>query len=160
MDGFDSVKIIKAARFLCVNNYNKRRETKTHIQYTITILPGFLIPYGRIPIDKLLDAVSGYINGKYGTYYAAALVCWCSSRHSFSLYYLRILYKITPWCRLLKINITQTTSESSQPGNDEIEGKWDLIVRELKSRAEETETPQWQAQGHTNFFFHNMGLGP
>lgn len=156
-------KIIKVIRYLCINNYKKRLETNELLQYTITILPGFLISYGRIPVNKILDAFSGYIKGEIRTYYAAAIACGVSSRHSFRLYYIRILKRLTSWCGQLQIRNCQTEMTDSTPDAgpcEEIEQQWELTAGELKKQATREKVMHWQGRGHSWFCIKKMGLGP
>jgi len=64
--------VIKVPRFFCENNYRERVKTGEKKQYTLTILPGFLVPYSIIPLDVIHEAVDRYINESVATQQASA----------------------------------------------------------------------------------------
>jgi hypothetical protein len=125
------------------------------LQYTITILPACLIPYSRIPVEKIFKGFTGYINKKIKTHFEATIILGCNNRHSFRLYYIRIIKKIDTWLALF-----QTKSEEEPAVNKSLSGKWKTIVTGMKDWASPHLTDKWQAYGHTVLCYKKMGLGP
>lgn len=52
----------RVPRIFCEINYHKRLKTGELKQYTLTILPGFLIPYSTVPLDPVHQALASYIS--------------------------------------------------------------------------------------------------
>ena len=80
-----------ALRFLCLPNFEKRKKTGDRIQYTFTILPSFLIPYSRIPINFIIAAVTKYeinrgIKGSSITVKQFALIMLAYDKKTFYLH--------------------------------------------------------------------------
>jgi len=75
----DIIVVIKVPRFFCENNYRERVETGEKKPYTITILPGFLVPYSIIPLDAIHEAADRYITDPGTTQQAAAFCMHCEN---------------------------------------------------------------------------------
>lgn len=93
--------MIKVPRFFCENNYRERVETGEKKPYTITILPGFLVPYSIIPLDAIHEAADRYITDPGTTRQAAAFGMYCENSLSFRLHFLRINNRLSEWIALL-----------------------------------------------------------
>jgi hypothetical protein len=152
----DKVLIIKVVRIFCAYNYQQRKKEQKPLQYTITILPGCLIPYSRIPIEKVIEGFTGYINNKLKTHFEATLILGCNNRYSFRLYYIRIIKKIDTWLALFQPEL----KEGETAVNKSISKKWKTIVIGMKDWASPHLTDKWQAYGHTMLCHKKMGLGP
>lgn len=85
---------------MCDTCYEENLITDDKIQYTITILPGFLIPHSRVPVPDIWTAANEYLN-ENKTQQEAALSMNCNSRHSFSRYYRRLCTRIGMWIAFL-----------------------------------------------------------
>jgi len=93
--------VIEVVRVFCGVNYRIRRETGEPKPYTLTILPGFLIPYSVIPVDPVHEALDGYIRKDELTQAGAALAMRCLSAASFRLFYSRVSERLESWTALL-----------------------------------------------------------
>lgn len=120
-------------RFFCETNYEIRKKTGEEKQYTITILPGFLIPHSTIPIDPVHQAADNYITRSQLNQVGAALRMYCSNPISFRLFLSRIRTRIEGWITLL-LQLVLT-----------LEGH---IKEADVKRAEGTERQRLQAQWH------------
>jgi len=92
---------IEVVRIFCEVNYRIRKQTDEPKQYTLTILPGFLIPYSRIPVDPVHRALDSYIGKGELKQEGAAMKMWCLSAASFRLFYLRVCRRLEGWTALL-----------------------------------------------------------
>ncbi len=84
-------------RFFCENNYKERKLTGKKKQYTITILPGFLVPYSIIPLDDIQEATNRYINNPETNQQTAAFSMHCENTLSFRLHFSRIKNRLSEW---------------------------------------------------------------
>lgn len=84
-------------------------------------MPGFLIPFSRVPIPDIFNALEEYINNNV-TQQQAALVMNCNSRHSFKHYLSRFTSILDKWISSLKENSTQHNKVSKYSG---IKGTWE-----------------------------------
>jgi len=82
---------------LCENNYIERIETGEKKQYTITILPGFLVPYSIIPLDDIHEAADRYISDPGTNQQSAAFSMHCENPLSFRLHFFRIKNRLSEW---------------------------------------------------------------
>ena len=153
----DQVIIIKVIRIFCIYNYQQRKKHQKPLQYTITVLPGCLIPYSRIPVEKVFKAFTGYINNKIKTHFEATLILGCNNRHSFRLYYIRIIKRIDTWLSLFQI---EESKEGETAISRPVSKKWKTIITGLKDWASPHLTDKWQAYGHTMLCHKKMRLGP
>jgi hypothetical protein len=126
------------------------------LQYTITILPACLIPYSRIPAEKVFNAFTDYINKKTKTHFEATLILGCNNRHSFRLYYIRIIGKLDTWLTFFQ----SESKEGEEAVNKSVNMKWKTIVTSMKDWTSPHLTDKWQAYGHTMLCHKKMGLGP
>jgi hypothetical protein len=144
---------IKVIRILCTNNLKKRKETHERLQYTITVLPAPLIPHSRIPVQVIFSTVTDYINGVIANQYRAALLIFCSSRHSFRLYYMRIIARHADWyvffCGKREEALPEPESES-----------WTAVITLMKEYARPLHLTWWESYTHAALCLNGMGLGP
>jgi len=78
-NGEDEVVRILVPRFYCEKNHQKAKEGGEDKQYTITILPGFLIPYSRVRVESVHKAIGEYITNLSVNEIGAALLMNCLS---------------------------------------------------------------------------------
>jgi len=76
-------------------------ETGEKKQYTITILPGFLVPYSIIPLDAIQEATDRYITELGTNQQFAAFIMHCGSTISFRLHFSRIKNRLSEWIAFL-----------------------------------------------------------
>ena len=95
-----SAVAILVPRIICETNHRIRKETGEAKQYTLTVLPGFLIPYSTIPVDSVYRAVNSYLTESGLKQVGAALRMRCWSSASFQLFYSRILERVEAWTTL------------------------------------------------------------
>ena len=152
-------------RILCKDNHKIRKETGEEIQYTITVLPGFLIPHSRVVIPNLFRALEEYFNGEI-TQQQAALLMNCNSRHSFALFYRRFSLFSHKWLSFLSEVFHQQKLEST--AFQDINRKWNQLIA-LISRLKIGQIIKTSPRGdmilrfeyaHSFFDGNKMGLGP
>lgn len=93
--------ITEVVRIFCEVNYSIRKQTDGLRQYTLTILPGFLIPHSVIPVDLVHYALESYITKGGLVQVGAALKMRCCSAASFRLFYSRVCRRLDEWTALL-----------------------------------------------------------
>jgi hypothetical protein len=152
----DTVTEITVIRIICLHNLKKRKETRQALQYTITVLPAALIPYGRIPVNAVFNAITGYFNGEIATQYAAALAIFCESRHSFRLYYMRMVAGINGWHTLF----SRLQGETGKTLPEPIGERWPILIVLMEETAWPVRSNWWQAYCHSVLCYNGMGLGP
>lgn len=70
------------------------------MQYTITVLPSFLIPYSRVLFDKVIEAVDDHlVNGK--TQSESLDKMGCINILTFRLHFSRVIKLLPEWIELL-----------------------------------------------------------
>lgn len=110
----DNSKRELVVRVWCEESFQEKQATGQDIQYTITVLPGFLIPFSRVPVPDIWNATDGYMNENM-TQQQAALLMNCNSRHSFSLYYKRLCTRLNLWivihAKMLNISYSGQTPD-------------------------------------------------
>jgi len=116
-------------RIRCRENKKKREETGEKFQYTITILPGFLIPHSRVTIPALFEAFEGYCNEGI-TQQQATLLMNCSSRHSFNLYYKRFSSLCYKWITFLTKSLQLHKLETKEKPDD-LKKKWNEFTSRI-----------------------------
>ncbi|RKX72780.1 MAG: hypothetical protein DRP87_20070, partial [Spirochaetes bacterium] len=100
-NGGEETATTKVVRIFCENNYRIRKRTGEEKQYTLTILPGFLIPYSTIPVDLVHQALDNYITNPGLMEVGAALKMRCLNAASFRLFYSRVCRRVEQWTTLL-----------------------------------------------------------
>ena len=143
---------IKVIRILCIGNLEKRIRTGELLQYTITILPAFLIPHSRIPVSAVFNAIDYYITRK-SNQFEAAQILYCESNHSFALFFKRIGAHIDDWNNLL-------SKETDDNFDISFCEKWSRIIPVMKDFASPNYTEFWCEYSHSHFCQNKMGLGP
>jgi len=93
----EEIATIEVVRIFCEVNYRIRKTTGEPKQYTLTLLPGFLIPHSRIPVDPVHQALDSYMTKGGLKQQGAAMMMRCLSAASFRLFYLRIRSRIEGW---------------------------------------------------------------
>lgn len=150
----DEVSVVHVIRIYCEINYKLRIETKEPLQYTLTVLPAFLIPHGRVQVNLVLQSFNMYVNKELKNQHIAALHIGCDSRHSFRLYYQRIMSRLDIWSSLFE-----------KKGEAElvylpVGKKWEKIQHGLKDWPDPMLIDHWAAYGHAILSHKKMGLGP
>jgi len=153
-------------RIKCKDNQKKRKETREKVPYTITILPGFLIPHSRVTIPNLFKAFEGYCNEEI-TQQQATLLMNCNSRHSFNLYYKRFSSLFYKWITFLAKSLQQHKLEIKEQPVD-LKKRWSKftsrIIRLKIDHIFETSTPVKMffrlEYAHSLLDGNKMGLGP
>jgi len=134
-DGF-VVVIIQVPRFFCEPNYLFQTKTKIKKQYTITILPGFLIPYSTIPVNPVHEALNSYITKTMWKRLEAAIRMTCASVISFRLFFSRVAERLEGWIDLLVKLVIDASGEVMGPETGRkvhrdpksLQEKWDWFV--------------------------------
>lgn len=161
----DNSKKIIVIRIFCQHNFQLREETGEQLQYTVTILPAFLVPHSRVPLPDIYNAFDMYVSDKQEIQQEAALIMNCQSRHSFRLYYTRFCNLVDKWIFFLS-EFLSILSENEIPVK--IGKKWgrfkELLKNYLSSIFGENSAPMRTRRGfiqaHVTFLHINMGLGP
>ena len=124
---------IKVVRIFCEVNYRIRKQTGEPKQYTLTILPGFLIPYSVIPVDPVHQALESYITKGDLRQVGAAVKMRCLSAASFRLFYSRVCGRLESATALLVAlvlalggKIEQTDVGQERPR--ELQAQWGWFV--------------------------------
>jgi hypothetical protein len=144
---------IKVVRIICEYNLKQRKETKELLQYTMTVLPSSLIPHSRIPVHVIFNTVTNYMNGAIANQYRAALLIFCSSRHSFRLYYMRIIARHTDWYAFF-------SGIREEPLIGPETESWAQVISLMKEYARPLHTEWWESYAHAVLCLNGMGLGP
>lgn len=92
--------VSRVPRIFCEINCRIRKETGERKQYTLTVLPSFLVPYSRIPVETVHEALDGYIRTRC-LQIGAALRMHCLSASSFRLFYRRVCERLGRWLFIL-----------------------------------------------------------
>ena len=91
----------RVLRFICEARHLIRKQTAEALQYTITILPNFLISYSTVPVDPVYSAVAGYLGTSGLTQVGAAQWMSCLGAITFRVFFSRIRNRIEGWITLL-----------------------------------------------------------
>jgi hypothetical protein len=170
----EEVVATQVPRIFCEINHRKRLDTGELKQYTLTILPGFLIPYSTIPLDPVHQALKSYISEGRLTQVGAAMRMGCLSPASFRLFYSRVRERVQSWTDLL-IQLVVTLGghireeAPNPPQQTELQARWAwfvLLSAEYMSRYARLPNTKVIAQKFVWQYMyavlsrHNMGLGP
>ena len=164
-------------RFICELNRLIRQQSGEEKQYTITILPGFLISYSTVPVDPVHNAVAGYLGASGLTQVGAALRMHCFNAISFRVFLNRVRDRIEGWITLLVEQVHDLEGQvkgvdvSRTPPNDPespaVLWKWFayLSAEYLRLHARIPGTEVVPKQFHHRYIHcllsrHHMGLGP
>ena len=170
----EGVVATQVPRIFCEINHRKRLDTGELKQYTLTILPGFLIPYSTIALDPVHQALESYIGEGGLTQVGAAMRMGCLSPASFRLFYARVRQRVQSWTDLLiQLVITlggHIREEAPKVTNQsEPEARWGwfvLLSTEYMSRYSRLPNTQVIAQRFIWQYMYavlsrnHMGLGP
>jgi hypothetical protein len=174
-DGEDDVVETRVPRFFCKPNYLRQQETGEKIPYTVTILPGFLIPHSIIPVDPVHTAINIYITGSWLKQVGAAQRMNCRNPISFRLFFSRVRKRLEDWIALLlQLLVTlegqvkeARATEPREPQNLKAQWAWFVWLTSecvrLYARIPDAQVvPQrflWQYI-YCLLSRHRMGLGP
>ena len=133
----DERQWIRVVRVVCRTNKRRRKEGGEQLQYTLTILPGFLIPYSTVGVDEAHAAVESYIGERRVNQVGAAMLMGCVDPASFRLFYRRVGQRIQGWVGVLAQVVLalggQITEEARAEGREMLEAQWvwyELLVRQ------------------------------
>lgn len=99
--GTDTNVRTQVPRIFCEPSFQIRKQTGQPRQYTLTILPGFLIPHSRVPVQQVHRALDGYITEPELQQVGAALRMKCLSPASFRLFFSRVCARLGNWTAAL-----------------------------------------------------------
>ena len=164
---------ILVPRLICEPNKQRRKQTGELVQYTIRILPGFLIPYSRVVVDAVQEALDSWLSEQAVSQIGAALRMGCLSPLSFRLFYHRVRKRIAAWLIVLVELVGELGGEIAEHGgaadHEPFRAQWmwfHLLVAEYLrayARLPETqpilESMRWQHL-YALLSHHQMGLGP
>jgi len=166
---------MEVPRFFCEPNYLQRKKTGEKKQYTITILPGLLIPYSTIPVDPVHSAIHSYITHSWLKQVGAARRMNCRSSISFRLFFFRVRKRLEDWIALLlQLVITlegevkeARRTERKEPRDLQDQWAWFMWLTSecvrLYARIPDTEVVPRKFLFHYIYCLlsrHRMGLGP
>lgn len=172
-DGSEDKEWLRVPRLICPVNKRRREECGASLQYTVTILPGFLISFSTIVVDAVHHGLENYLDKQTVTQIGAALLMGCRNPRSFRLFYLRACRRMHLWTGLLIQLVTMLggalAEERKTDERDRINGGWmwfSHVAEEylrLYGRVPDAdlilEAFQWQYL-YALFGAHRMGLGP
>ena len=119
---------LRAPRLICRENKRRREKSGKPLQYTVTILPGFLISYSTILVDAVHRGLDSYLGKQTVTQTGAALKMGCRNPRSFRLFYLRASRRMYLWTGLLMQLVTMLggtlSQEQKTDGKDQLHGGW------------------------------------
>lgn len=93
--------VIQVPRLICEVNKRKRVEGGERLQYTVRILPSFLIPHSCVVLDRVHEALESFIGHPGATRVGATLRMGCVNPMSFRLFLGRVRDRITTWLDML-----------------------------------------------------------
>jgi len=176
LDGSAKARIvIEVPRLICGVNKQKRRDSGESLQYTLRILPGFLIPHSRVVVDKVHEALESFIGHAGATRVATTLRMGCVNPLSFWLFLQRVRDRITRWLDVLVRLIGELGGEIAEHQqaratvSEPLAAQWKwfhLLVAELVraySRLPGTQPILEGLRWHYVYALmsrHQMGLGP
>lgn len=119
----------KVVRIFCGNNYRLRKQTEEEKQYTLTLLPGFLIPYSTVPVDSVHQALDNYITNPGLMEVGAALKMKCLNAASFRLFYSRVCRRLELWTSfllqlVLSLGGKIKEADASQEQRQKLQAQW------------------------------------
>ena len=124
--------VSRVPRIFCEINCRIRKETGERKQYTLTVLPSFLIPYSRIPVETVHEALDGYIRGTL-LQIGAALRMHCLSTSSFRLFYRRVCERLGRWVLILAGSLSAFAEAVGEvvvgkPKREKLRGQWQCFL--------------------------------
>jgi len=178
--GINEIAKIKVVRIWCENNYQEREQTGEAKQYTITILPCFLVPHSIIPVTVIFEAVNEYLSSiinsqnketsekEHVSQLKAAFIMYCENSQSFFRYLQRIKERIPNWLFLIMqpiLEILGNPTGSVSGSNMSLGDSWYLFYKHFIkyfnpcTKLDNIEN-QHACYIHTLLCEKNMGLGP
>jgi len=133
--GASDVVCTLVPRFFCEINFLLRQKTGEKKQYTITILPGFLVSHSTIPVDRIHQALHRYIT-QWLNQVGAAIRMDCVNPISFRLFLCRARGRLEDWIKLLiqmvltlEGQVKEAHGGLTEHGNTaSLEAKWEWFV--------------------------------
>jgi len=168
------IATIEVVRIFCEINYHIRKTTGKPKPYTLTILPGFLIPHSRIPVDPVHQALDSYLTKDGLKQQGAAMKMRCLSAASFRLFYSRVHSRICGWTDwlvqlVLALGGQVKSADVAHDQSREPEARWSWFVllaseyvriySRLPSAKVIARRYLWQ-HIYAALSRHRMGLGP
>ena len=90
-----------------MHNYLIRKNENIKLQYTLTLLPFFMVPYSKVLFDNTLKAIDNYIGNEKSNQIIASNELNFENTKSFRLFYSRIQKRILKWIAIMAQLITQ-----------------------------------------------------
>lgn len=113
-------KNILVMRILCEPNFILRKEKKIKKQYTLTILPSFLIPFSRIPLDPIIKSIDKYITDPEVSMDDAVSLMGAENIKTFRLHFSRIRKLLNKWISFLAGQIIELSGKIEVEKADQI----------------------------------------
>lgn len=166
-------QVLSVVRIICPVNREKRKKTSNPLQYTLTLLPAFLIPYSTVPVDKVECALTEYAGGKMSDIEAAMLM-GCENVKSFRHYWKRAQARISAWLMLLvremaALNVREAVNLENSIGNSSFAFQWQRLHELMELYYSEYQKMPGSNKVDLQFCFlsfhakltqNKMGLGP
>lgn len=166
----ENMVIIVVPRLYCPVNHRRRKDSGEPKQYTITVLPGFLVPYSRILVDTIHAALHGYLlhgDAQGRSYEQAAYTMNCAQPVSFARYLARVKLRLPAWIvtltdLLVDLGVEITQADEHGHGGQDLRRQWMcflyLVTKIVQARVV-AEPLRWQYV-YGMFSYQRMGLGP
>lgn len=87
---------ISVVRLICETAFLASKKNGRKIQYTITVLPHFLVPHSILPVENIFESINAYLS--YGiSMEKAAFLMFCVNVLTFRLHFSRTMERISLW---------------------------------------------------------------
>jgi hypothetical protein len=164
---------IPVPRIICPPNKERRQAGDPSLQYTLRVLPGFLIPYSRVVVDAVQGALRGYLGQRELNEDGAAFRMGCLNPSSFRLFYRRVRRRIGAWISFigeLLLSLGGTISSQQPPAaSPGLGAQWAwytrlalewLRVHDRQPGSSVILRPLWWQYVYAALARRQMGLGP
>ena len=168
-----STEWILVPRVICLLNKLRRQEGDASVQYTLRVLPGFLIPYSRVVVDAVQGALEAYLGRQEVTGPGATFRMGCLNPSSFRLFTRRVRERIGPWISFIGeivLSLGGTVSAQQPPAAASgLRAQWAwyaplvcewLRVHERQPGSAVILGPLWWQYVYAALARRQMGLGP
>lgn len=168
-----STEWILVPRLICLPNKQRKRDGEIGVQYTLRVLPGFLIPYSRVVVDAVQGALRAYLGQQEVTEEGAAFRMGCFNPSSFRLFYQRVCRRIAGWVTFISelvLTLGGTVSSQQPPaGSPGLRAQWAWYIRlalewqgvhDRQPGASVILRPLWWQYVYAALARRQMGLGP
>ena len=130
----DAKILTQVPRILCEPSRQIRKQTGQPKQYTLTVLPGFLIPHSRVPVQQVHRALDGYVRQPELQQVGAALRMNCLSPASFRLFFSRARERLGSWTLaltqwILALGGMVAEADPGTPRQEGLAAQWGWFVR-------------------------------